>query len=616
MVAPTRPDRLHLRFIADRKGSVAALFGVLAVPLAVATGMAVDYSRSASLRDTLQKAADAASISALRSAEKSFGQRKRIARDAVAANVDAKKLGLTRFEVRLALTTGGNVVEVRAAQPSLFGAFVGGRTRPVLVQSEAVTGSSLAEQYEVALVLDTTFSMRNDMNALRQAANEFVDLTASTGTRVSIVPYVAAVNPGFGIESPYLDRLGASPHHAMWLRYVEFAYHTSCTIPPDSFSAGGTISDPGTGGREGMRRPIGPTHIFGSVLRELLGISSAQAQTPNTVPPLSYTDHPIPPAGGAPAGSVAAVPNGFTFRSPCWVANPSRISHYDLHKRVRANTFKGCVEARPEPYDVTDTPPDPLNVNTLFVPYFWHDEISHFGEPFTNNYMNDGPVPPGWSFINNWYKAVNIMKYDGNNVADIQEVGPYTKGPNKACPDPIMRLSSDSAVLKSKIASLRHWAGGGTISSEGLTWGWRTLSPNLPFRDGAPYGSKKKAIVLMSDGKNEVNQPPNLPGAPYISDYTAYGFLGYQQRFPGWGFASAHSYLDQRFATACSNAKAAGIEIYVVAFRVSDEAASGHLRNCASSHEKFVAANNHAALVDAFQAFGSQLAGSGIRLAQ
>ncbi len=50
------------RFAADRTGAIAVVFALTLVPMLMAVGAAVDYSRAASLRSDLQAAADAAAL--------------------------------------------------------------------------------------------------------------------------------------------------------------------------------------------------------------------------------------------------------------------------------------------------------------------------------------------------------------------------------------------------------------------------------------------------------------------------------------------------------------------------------------------------------------------------
>jgi Flp pilus assembly protein TadG len=57
--------RLLGRFRRDQRGSIALLFGIMVVPLIIAIGCAVDYTRAASARTALQGAADAAGVAAV-----------------------------------------------------------------------------------------------------------------------------------------------------------------------------------------------------------------------------------------------------------------------------------------------------------------------------------------------------------------------------------------------------------------------------------------------------------------------------------------------------------------------------------------------------------------------
>ena len=57
----------------------------------------------------------------------------------------------------------------------------------------------------------------------------------------------------------------------------------------------------------------------------------------------------------------------------------------------------------------------------------------------------------------------------------------------------------------------------------GLLWGWRVLSPTSPFTEGATYTDEKwvKAIVLLTDGENDVGQGGNGINK---SVYNAFGY--------------------------------------------------------------------------------------------
>jgi hypothetical protein len=341
--------------------------------------------------------------------------------------------------------------------------------------------------------------------------------------------------------------------------------------------------------------------------------------TPNTSAPFATTPVTWGPPTHTQAGTASA-PVGFQFYD-CYLYGPTKVSHFDLFDRIPGAQWKGCVEARREPYDVTDAAAGSGDPDTLFVPYFWQDE------PDTtrgdNNYMADFPAadimdPLNFeplSYMGAGDRNQTIFKYNGTNnggAVALDETGPDTAGPNKACPDPIVPLTSNISALTSAIGSLTHKFGGGTINSEGIMWGWRVLSPGAPFTEGKPYGQAQKYMVLMSDGKNEINAA-DIDGNVFYSDYTAYGPLaqwesrlamgraGVNQGAPVRSFAEATTYLNDRMAQACQNAKAAGVTIITILFREENQAAKDLMSACATKPSYAYYAANTAALDSAFE---------------
>jgi Flp pilus assembly protein TadG len=62
---PIRLQQNLSRFRRDKRGNVAIIFAIAAIPLISAIGCAVDYSMATRMKAKLQSAADAASIAAL-----------------------------------------------------------------------------------------------------------------------------------------------------------------------------------------------------------------------------------------------------------------------------------------------------------------------------------------------------------------------------------------------------------------------------------------------------------------------------------------------------------------------------------------------------------------------
>ncbi len=588
---------------ADTRGSVALIFGLVLIPLLGLIGFMIDYARAASTHAFLRNAVDAAILRAVSSDDLEREDWERAIETTLKDML--RKKGAFELE-HLEVRREGGHLNVLAGTSSLniFSQIFGYKRTPVSVDALAAAGGREAE---VALVLDITGSMRDDMNALRSSATTLVDLLMppeGKGVRVSVVPYVAAVNPGLAaLPADYLDVEARSRWHAVGLRGKGIGAVRGCTEnwtsgnppPPDPGRAGG--GDRSGSLIDGMTR-------FATAL---FGVTTAQAQvTPSTTPPLGGEMIYVSPAPNARMVE-AFRPTGFGHVAPCWLMNPGRISHFDLFARIPNVEWKGCVEARPEPFDVTDDPPVPGDHNTLFVPYFWPDEpegINGWVANYANNYMSDGSLPEGWDFESTWQKHYSILKYEGVATADVDDIPPFTRGPNAGCPDEVFPLSGDRDAIVSMINGLRHWEGGGTITSEGIAWGWRTLSPNPPFLQAKDYGDAEKIMIVMSDGKNSFVE--NNPGGSAVSDYTAYGYLR-SSRFTPQTFSNAENYLNQRMMQVCDNVKAREITIYTVLFREVDANAREMMSRCASTTSNFFYASSQAELEDAFRRIGESI---------
>jgi Flp pilus assembly protein TadG len=617
---------LFRRFARDSRGSVALMFGLAALVLVGGIGAAVDYSRAARERQEMQDALDAAALAGRRDLHLGVARARTTAQAFWRANAPSH---LRSLALSITAINEGRTLRVAPASPyamrtSVLGV-VGIAAIPIAAAAEATRGG---QEIEIALVLDNTGSMVNDMNTLRRAARDLVTRVMDGGEtiRISVVPYVAAVNPGRAALGMSMMDTGAEGRwHAAFLRDQYLAQMTGCTWPwernpqPPSDGGGGgggggyePPEPPDTGGGRGAWNLPGGWTVpglpgrFGAMLAEIVGVRAAQAAggevTPNTRTPLTGTW-----VTGTPSGR-ALLPTGFEFWDECGLYNPSRISHFDLFARIPGAQWKGCVEARPEPHDVQDTVPSRGTPDTLFVPYFWADERNGL----VNNYMDDGAPPTGWTAWANrdWEATWNILKYDGAaRTRGVNESGPNTSGPNMACPDEILPLTNNRATILAKIDGLRHWNGGGTINSEGVMWGWRALSPEPPFTEGAAWARVRnrevtKIIVFMSDGMNELgingsNGDPNDRDSETKSHYTSYGYLR-DGRFPIERFDRATEHLNERQRLACQNVKATGIVVFSVLFRERNPTARDLMRNCASEGRFYYEAVTAAELERAF----------------
>lgn len=153
----------------------------------------------------------------------------------------------------------------------------------------------------------------------------------------------------------------------------------------------------------------------------------------------------------------------------------------------------------------------------------------------------------------------------------------------------VLPLTNVYGTIKSKINSLS--ASGNTLSNIGMVWGYRLLSPEAPFREGAPWTdlTVKKVAILMTDGDN------NIGGS-----YSAYG---------DWSTLKLTDHdLDMKLAATCQNMKNDGITIYTITFTSGiDETTKGYFRNCATSIDKYYDAPSQSNLLEAFEQIAREL---------
>ncbi|PLX38425.1 MAG: hypothetical protein C0606_09485 [Hyphomicrobiales bacterium] len=579
-------DRRHSPFVRDQRGSVAIIFTFLLIPAMALIGAMLDFSMSIRARSHLQAATDAAALATAKYIASGESEPELLGRKSFDANFIAGD-GVGSPSVQISTNSAEKTVTVTASASlsTLVLGIVGVEEIEIAAQSDAAVGG---RALEVALVLDNTGSMRNDMSALRSAAGDLADdlfALAPQGNpemvKVAVVPYVGTVNVGDNFPTSNLDTNGDSSVHGIFFEDYPVAKKSDYSCRYAHYSR---MFEPET--RQTLR-------TLAYVFEELVGIPSA-------------------------AAVAGALPDDHTLDG-CFVITPAKVNHMNLFSTFSQTDWKGCVEARPEPYDVNDTTPIFGNADTLFVPFFWPDETDRFTYSIRarNSYMSDdvyiddtsgGTYTGHKSSIEYLWRSV--LKYTSGKTSTIKEHnndGSSTSGPNKGCPDPVQPLTTSKTAVQSTISNMTYWPSSGTIISEGLMWGWRVLSPGAPFTEGRPYEDKvSKVLVLMTDGNNELIS--NDSDGPTVSDYSAYGYI------KGGHFPSnvdtiyeGKNYLDGRLSQACSNAKAAGITIYTVAFDVSSSSTRNLLKGCATADSHYFDAQSTSDLAAAFQQIGRDI---------
>jgi uncharacterized protein YegL len=330
---------------------------------------------------------------------------------------------------------------------------------------------------------------------------------------------------------------------------------------------------------------------------------------------------------------AASVNVGAQYQPAAWVdstgLSPTHMENFVDTAKTRFQlladmgvSWGGCVEVRPAPHDVTDSMPTSAVPASLFVPMFNPDEpdpANDGGASYGNNYLPDTggscPVPPRTCLhtsrrgrCTQWSQPPPLAPADAQaRTCKYAGTAPSSgQGPNYLCDSaPILPLTTSKGTIQSMIAGLA--AKGGTNILEGLMWGWRAVSPEPPFTEGRPYSDNEntKYIILMTDGENWHQAMSNHNKSTYHSfGYAAKGRLG-----STYTSSALLAQMNAKTLAACQNAKAAGIRVYTVAFRLdADPSTRALLASCASSAGEAYTASNGTALVQAFESIAREIA--------
>ena len=299
------------------------------------------------------------------------------------------------------------------------------------------------------------------------------------------------------------------------------------------------------------------------------------------------------------------------------------VGRFTLFQNL-GTTWAGCVEARPQPFDIRDTAPTSGNQSTMFVPYFAPDEPDRDDYPnFStwrnwqyegNNYRDDGRPGSNSSspFANNTARDEEWFARVRNTAKYVSTSGLNTGfGPNKGCNlQPIIRLTDDYTALRTAVNNMI--ASGNTNVPLGAMWGWHTLSPNAPFGDGLPYNSERlqKIIIIMTDGANVMSDT----SSPNDSSYNGLGYI-WQNRLgiTSGNDSTRRSRMDDRMDHAnagtedlCGNMKNSRVEIYTVAVQV-DSQAQTVMRRCASSNDHYFPVDSASGIGAAFDRIAGRI---------
>jgi Flp pilus assembly protein TadG len=214
-------------FMADRSGNFAVIFALTSIPIVMAVGLAVDYTRMLAVKSDMQNALDAALLSTAKDIAQDKikpGDAQRAVTNFFEANLNANRIDVASVHLvnfKFDPKTIKISADVDTDLPLMFPVFGIGPTATV---STSATASYIERKVEVSMVLDVTGSMDRRIKStgskkiddLKKATNVAIDafLDSNAGnTRVAIVPYSTGVNSG-SFVSAVRDPAGNLPKDA------------------------------------------------------------------------------------------------------------------------------------------------------------------------------------------------------------------------------------------------------------------------------------------------------------------------------------------------------------------------------------------------------------------
>jgi Flp pilus assembly protein TadG len=578
-------------FLSNKDGNYAVIFSLAALPIFGSVAVTVDYSNLSRLNYNLSDAVDSMCTVVAREFidGKPADDVKAAGKKFFETNIDPQYLSTATATFTLPDDAGNTAKTLRCKgelqykpifAPTMAFLTGGSSDDYVVVLNEATM--KMKNLAEVALVLDNSGSMDFDnlgkvvaanspdtrMVLLKSAAKKLVTKMIDFGTSIqqttdpvkfSVVPFASMVNVGpNNANQSWMDTTGISPIHHENLNW-------------------GTPGATNPTGYTGVASAMPKLNSLGQPLTRFSIYNALKVRGGGTE--LSATAA----TSQCSVWRAASSTNDFT---KCSVFNRSGVftdvapPTTPIVNSVNPATYswKGCVEARPDGHDLTDIAA--TTGPTKFVPSFAPDNFnsSYYGsgtyigeannwwpdyetkdftaplnswnnnnstqvrsnasmttarsretpvakyfavKPFTSS--GSGSRQSQWSYYTNpWYAAKDpVGTYNGNPVA-----GSFG-GPNLGCTvNPITPLTGSKTTLTNAIDAMASF--GGTNAAEGLAWGWRTLSPQAPFTDGAPTSRKDidRVIILITDGANQIGEITDKANNKSI--YSAYGALGYK----------------------------------------------------------------------------------------
>jgi Flp pilus assembly protein TadG len=571
-VSTKRFIALARAFLRARRGNVAMMFGLAAVPMMIAAGVGLDYARAMLVRQQMSEALDAAALAVGSSTGLDHDSAQTLAQKYFNANftVDSTAFGTPTVTIPSTgySSTGSVVINATDTMPTVLVKLVGINSLAISTSSTVVWGQS---KLWVALVLDNSGSMSQGdssgtkMTALKNASHQLLTTLQNASStagdvQVSIVPFDRHIN------------IGTSHVNDSWIDWTDWE------APP---------TYPGTNMSYGIDNPNSSSPA--TVSFEAWGPGD---DCPFTTGAYNYSRRS--PYGfyciSSPSNSASrayTIPNSGTYKGYICPGIDSGDYGNSAH---RDRYYNGCY---------TSTK---VSGSTIIVSSGWGATCTGFSSGFGGNCScsgsGSGTVCKTQKWSHAWVANAHstwsgcIMDRDKTYDYDISNTTPDTTAKGFPAANPSDCLSATVTPLSYNWTSLGTQIDNmvpniSTNQAIGIAHGWQTLTNSTPYSPGAVPANTARYIILLSDGKNT------------------------QDRW--WGDGSTEGttedgYIDAREKATCDAAKADGITIYTIFLDIGGaNGDSAPLQYCASDSSKYFDLTTTTGVVSTFTQIAQQI---------
>jgi Flp pilus assembly protein TadG len=605
------------RFRHDQRGNIAVIFTIAILPMLLAVGCAIDYSRVSRALSSMQAALDSTALMVSKDLSSGVITTANISTAAQAyfkalyTDSEAQSITINATYTAANGSLGSTVQVTGSANVKTdFMQIVGYPQMNFSTSSTAAWGNA---RMRVALALDNTGSMADNgkIGALRTAASNLIDQLSALAKNpgdvyISVVPFAKVVNVGTNYSSAawidqtdWLNPPTAQPNNGT----------NQAALPMNWHAVGPGVQCPFTNSHDGFTCNSSPAS----------GSSNASTIPSNGTykgyicPSVDYNSHTL--YNGCWESKATGDTNTVFCSGSSSCSCPTGASNCTCNGNGSNTSCKGTIYThnwtQPGPNDVSDN----LNQIRVSAPVGFPSNARTAANP-TPNVANSWAQASTNPFVSTWTGCITdrTQNYDITSdaatpgvTATLFPANEYYENstaycnPSSATPlEPIMPMTYSWSTLKSAINTMQPT--GGTNQAIGLAWAWQSLlttSP-LPAPTEDPNYTYNRVIILLSDGLNtEDRWPANGNGNTQNLNAQNVGLI------------------DARQAALCQNIKNATdpttskpmYTIYTIQVNTSSPAdpTSTVLQNCASSPDKFFMLTSSSQIVTTFNSIGTAL---------